>query len=244
MDEKIGHAHVERTVGLFLRTSSGVKRDEDFFGLVLWLANTSATSGIALMVGAAETITTPATLRVGRTSAQIGYNRRLMKNGKIVMAPNPKCVVVPWLDVLAAYGEDDRRIAVLFSYAVHPVIVTEPISAEYPGYAIKHLRNLLSKADEPEGIFMFAQGCGGNINDHPLWSGFGARATAGLSLAFAVTQALNDDHTVQPGQLNVRSLNLSLPLEDPPPVAELKECKKRLGCSALSEEETSAAGDG
>jgi hypothetical protein len=80
----------------------------------------------------------PATLRVGRTSAQIGYNRRLMKNGKIVMAPNPKCVVVPWLDVLAAYGEDDRRIAVLFSYAVHPVIVTEPISAEYPGYAIKH----------------------------------------------------------------------------------------------------------
>ena len=91
---------------------------------------------------------------------------------------------------------------------------------------------------------MFAQGCGGNINDHPLWSGFGARATAGLSLAFAVTQALNDDHTVQPGQLNVRSLNLSLPLEDPPPVAELKECKKGLGCSALSEEETSAAGDG
>ena len=61
MDEKIGHAHVERTVGLFLRTSSGVKRDEDFFGLVLWLANTTATSGIALMVGAAETITTPAT---------------------------------------------------------------------------------------------------------------------------------------------------------------------------------------
>ncbi len=48
---------------------------------------------------------------------------------------------------------------------------------------------------------MFAQGCGGNINDHPLWSGFGARETAGLSLAFAVTQALNDDHTVQPVQL-------------------------------------------
>ncbi len=52
---------MERAVALFLRTSSGVKRDEDFFGLVLWLANTSATSGIALMVGAAETITTPAT---------------------------------------------------------------------------------------------------------------------------------------------------------------------------------------
>ena len=65
-----------------------------------------------------------------------------MKDGKIVMAPNPKCVVA-WLflgwTVLAAYGEDDRRIAVLFSYAAHPVIVTEPISAGYPGYAIQTL---------------------------------------------------------------------------------------------------------
>ena len=51
MDEKIGLAHVERTVALFLRTSSGVKRDEDFFGLVLWLASTSATSGISLNGG-------------------------------------------------------------------------------------------------------------------------------------------------------------------------------------------------
>ena len=169
----------------------------------------------------------PATLRVGRASAQIGYNRRLMKDGKIVMAANPKGAVVPWVDVLAAYGEDGKRIGVLFSYAAHPVIVIEPISAGYPGYAIKHLRNLLSKAGEPEGIFMFAQGCGGNINGYPLWSGFGACETAGLSLAFAVTRALNDYHAVQPAQLNVRSLNLSLPLEDPPPVAELKELLKK-----------------
>ncbi|MDE0504065.1 MAG: hypothetical protein OXI86_08305 [Candidatus Poribacteria bacterium] len=169
----------------------------------------------------------PATLRVGRAPAQIGYNRRLMKDGKIVMAPNPKGAIVPWVDVLAAYGEDGRRIGVLFSYAAHPVIVIEPISAGFPGYAIKHLRNLLSTAGEPEGTFMFAQGCGGNINGHPLWSGFGACETAGLSLAFAVTRALNDGHSVQPAQLNVRSLDLSLPLEDPPPVAKLKELLKQ-----------------
>ena len=87
----------------------------------------------------------PAALRVGRAPAQIGYNRRLMKDGKIVMAANPKGAVIPWVDVLAAYGEDGRRIGVLFSYAAHPVIVIEPISAGFPGYAIKHLRNLLSK---------------------------------------------------------------------------------------------------
>lgn len=169
----------------------------------------------------------PATLRVGRAPAQIGYNRRLMKDGKIVMAANPKGAIVPWVDVLAAYGEDGKRIGVLFSYAAHPVIVIEPISAGFPGYAIKHLRNLLSKTGEPEGVFMFAQGCGGNINGHPLWAGFGACEAAGLSLAFAVTRALNDDHAVQPARLKVRSLNLSLPLEDPPPVAELKELLKQ-----------------
>ena len=169
----------------------------------------------------------PATLHVGRAPAQIGYNRRLMKDGKIVMAPNPKGAIVPWVDVLAAYGEDGTRIGVLFSYAAHPVIVIEPISAGYPGYAIKHLRNLLSKTGEPEGVFMFAQGCGGNINGHPLWAGFGACDAAGLSLAFAVTRALSDDHAVQPARLKVRSLDLSLPLEDPPPVAELKELLKQ-----------------
>ncbi len=169
----------------------------------------------------------PATLRVGRAPAQIGYNRRLMKDGKIVMAPNPKGAIVPWVDVLAAYGEDGKRIGVLFSYAAHPVIVIEPISAGFPGYAIKHLRNLLSKTGEPEGVFMFAQGCGGNINGHPLWAGFGACEAAGLSLAFAVTRALSHDHAVQPARLKVRSLDLSLPLEDPPPVAELKELLKQ-----------------
>ena len=165
----------------------------------------------------------PATLHVGRAPAQIGYNRRLMKDGKIVMAPNPKGAIVPWVDVLAAYGEDGRRIGVLFSYAAHPVIVIDPISAGFPGYAIKHLRDLLS----PEGVFMFAQGCGGNINGHPLWAGFGACEAAGLSLAFAVTRALNDHHAVQSALLKVRSLDLSLPLEDPPPVAELKELLKQ-----------------
>jgi len=165
----------------------------------------------------------PATLHVGRAPAQIGYNRRLMEDGKIVMKANPEGVVIPWVDVLAAYGEDGRRVAVLFSHAAHPVIVAEPISAGFPGYAIRHLRNLLSKEGEPPGVFMFAQGCGGNINGHPLWSGFSACEAAGLSLAFAVTRALTDYDTVPAAPLKVRSLKLSLPLEAPPSVARLKE---------------------
>ena len=63
------------------------------------------------------------------------------------MAPNPEGSVVPWVDVLGAYDEKGQIIAVLFSHAAHPVIVhwsSEEIGADYPGYAVEHLRNFLA----------------------------------------------------------------------------------------------------
>lgn len=68
----------------------------------------------------------PATVRVGREPVQIAYNRRLMKDdGEITMAPNPDGPIVPWVDVLGAYGTNGERIGVLFSYAAHPVIIMD-----------------------------------------------------------------------------------------------------------------------
>jgi hypothetical protein len=137
----------------------------------------------------------PCALKAGRAPVQIGYNRRLMQGGEIVMAPNPDGAIVPWVDVLEAKDADGRRIAALFSHAAHPVIVhwlSEEIGPDFPGYAVMHLRALLAREGEPEGVFMFAQGCCGDINGHPLRGGFGACEAAGLSLAFAVTRALAD----------------------------------------------------
>ena len=167
----------------------------------------------------------PAVLNAGRAPVQIGYNRRLMKDGQIVMEPNPEGAVVPWVDVLEAKAADGRRLAVLFSHAAHPVIVhwlSEAIGPDFPGYAVRHLRNLLARKGEPEGVFMFAQGCCGNINGHPLRGGFGACEAAGLSLAFAVTQALVDAQPVSPGALKARTLDLPLPLQAPPSAAECR----------------------
>ena len=156
----------------------------------------------------------PATLRVSRAPAQIGYNRRLMENGGIVMKPNPDGAVVPWVDVLAAYDADGKRIGVLFSHAAHPVIVhwsSEAVGPDFPGYAVMHLRRMLTAKDQPQGVFMFAQGSCGNINGYPLQGGFAACSAAGLSLAFSVTQALADERAAAPGQIASRSLTLSLP---------------------------------
>ena len=170
----------------------------------------------------------PATLRVSRAPARIGYNRRMLRNGQVHMAPNPKGAVVPWVDVLSAYDEDGKRIGVMFSHAAHPVIVhgsVDAIGPDFPGYAIEHLRKLLMARGNADGIFMFTQACCGNINGYPLRGGIAACDAAGLSLAHSVTEALDKEHAVSPGTVRSRSMTLSLPLQDPP---SLEECHRML----------------
>ena len=180
---------------------------------------------IAGLVKRANDELRPCVLNAGRAPVQIGYNRRLMQDGQIVMAPNPDGAIVPWVDVLEAQDTEGRRIAVLFSHAAHPVIVhwlSEEIGPDFPGYAVRHLRDLLAREGEPEGVFMFAQACCGDINGHPLRGGFGACDAAGLSLAFAVKQALAGARPVAPDAFKAHSLDLPLPLEEPPTAAECR----------------------
>lgn len=172
----------------------------------------------------------PARLFVGRAPARIAYNRRLMQGGRIRHGVNPQGPVAPWVDVLGVCGEDGKRIAVLFSYAAHPVIIHHDwrtgihavIGPDYPGYAVIHLRNLLDKGGEPEGLFMFAQGWSGNVNAYPRASGdFNACNAAGLSLAFAAARALTESKEVCATPLRDCSLTLSLPCKLP----SVKECQ-------------------
>jgi hypothetical protein len=181
----------------------------------------------------------PAELGIGRAPVQIGYNRRPIRDGVCVMAENPDGAVVPWTDVLGVYsqhadrGDAGDRIAVMFTHAAHPVIVhfsnwpnpdySKPdIGPDYPGYAVKHLRNLLITDNQPSGVLMFAQGCGGNINGFPLRGSFGACEAAGLSLAFATRNAVDNRAKITPGPLKNRELTLTLPYKMPP-VAQVKE---------------------
>ncbi|MDE0637487.1 MAG: hypothetical protein OXI43_16750 [Candidatus Poribacteria bacterium] len=167
----------------------------------------------------------PATLRVGRAPVQVGYNRRLMNDeGYITMAPNPEGAVVPWVDVFGAYDANGQIIAVLFSHAAHPVIVhwsSEEIGADFPGYAVEHLRNFLEL--KSESVLLFAQGCAANINGYPLRGGFSACDVAGFSLAFATHQALKTAKEIPAAPLKARSVLVNLPFQDPPSVEECKQ---------------------
>ena len=186
-----------------------------------WLATCLA----ELVKNAADALE-PTTLRVGRAPVQIGYNRRVMNDeGYITMAPNPEGSVVPWVDVLGAYDANGEIIAVLFSHAAHPVIVhwssEEEMGADYPGYAVEHLRNFLDL--KPESILMFAQGCAADINGYPLRGGFSACDVAGFTLAFATHQALKIAEEVPAAPLKAVSVLVNLPFRDPPSVAECKQ---------------------
>lgn len=186
-----------------------------------WLAG-----ALAELVASAAGHLEPATLRYGRAPVQVGFNRRLMVDGHVTMEPNRQGAVVPWVDVLAVNDLKGKRIAVLFSHAAHPVIVHRSsgnTGPDYPGFAATHLRRLLPTKDgKPEGIFMFAQACGANINGYPLNGGIDKCEAAGLALATAVVEALANAKEIAPGPPKVRSMTLSLPLQNPPPLAECK----------------------
>ena len=168
----------------------------------------------------------PARLRAGREAVQIGFNRRMPRANDITMAPNPHGSVVPWVDVLGVYRKDGTRIAILFSYAAHPVVIHSAstlISADFPGYAVAHLRRMLGGGDADSGLMLFAQGCGGNINAFPLKGGLEACSRTGLVLAQAVTRVSLED--VPPAPIRAASRTVHLPLQPAPPV---EECERLL----------------
>lgn len=165
----------------------------------------------------------PAKVRYVREPVQVGFNRRLLKDGDVIMAPNHEGAILPWVDVLRVEDSDSKRIAVLLSHAAHPVIVHSAstlVTADYPGFAVAALRQSRGK----DGVFMFAQGCGGNINGHPLQGGIDAAVAAGGKLAAAVERTLDAEGTPVGGnRLRSVSRNLALPLVPPPAVAECEQ---------------------
>ncbi len=164
----------------------------------------------------------PVQLKAGRAAVQVGFNRRVVgDNGYVYMAPNEDGPVVPWTDVLGMYGQDDSLMAVLYGHAAHPVIVhasSTLISADYPGYAAACIRDKLGAHVVP----IFVQGCGGNINGHPLAKGFDEARATGDKLGEAVAAALESAQPVTADTLRVITKRVDLPCIDFPPREEVQ----------------------
>jgi len=188
------------------------------------------TRRLAEVVRLADARKQRAVLLVDHKITQVAFNRRLMReDGHVGMDINPFGPMLPYVDVLGAYRADDfKRIAVLFAYPMHPVIVhdtSDLISADLPGATIKDMKRILTDnyRYELDGVLMYAQGCGGNVNAFPLDGGHEACDAVGKALARAVTRS--NLKPLAHGPLKARSLNVDLPLAEPPPV---EECEKLL----------------
>ncbi len=166
----------------------------------------------------------PVTLSKGRAPAIVGFNRRIERNGEVIMDDNVRGDVVPWVDVLVIKAED-KPLAVLFEHACHAVIVHKASSLtgrDYPGYAVQRINEELGD----DVLAMFAQGCGANINGYPLQGGYEHAEKAGRNLGNSVLIAINSARPIKGDKLNVRSTRVMLPCQDPPRV---EVCDEMIG---------------
>ena len=156
----------------------------------------------------------PVRLSFSRAAVQVGMNRRLSRpqpDAEAVMEPNPDGAAVPWSDVIQVTGADSAPLAVLFSHAAHPVMIhwaSTLISADYPGYAGRRIRERLGSGVMP----LFAMGCGADSNA-PWATGFERCQQTGIDLGDAVAEACARAGAVDPPLTWFETSRLDLPLK-------------------------------
>jgi neutral ceramidase len=153
-------------------TARDWKADED------WTRTLQAK--LAGAVVAARHVRRPARLAVGVGELQgLAYNRRRYHEGG---APTD-----PSVPVVLLVDEHDHPIAVLYSYACHPVTLRENnllISADYPGVASRLIERTF-----PGAVALFANGCCGDQDPlHTFWGSFERTEQAGHMVAGEVIQ--------------------------------------------------------
>jgi len=151
-----------------------------------------------------------ASVSKGKAPVQIGFNRRLNQSTSATMIPNPNGPVLKETDVVTI-KDDESEIAVLFSYAAHPVSVhstSTEFSADFPGYAVRYIQSKY-----PRSIPVFLQGCAGNINS-TLRGGYEGAELDGKKLGDAVLKSAENSKKIDPTPIFYAQRNFYLPFRD------------------------------
>lgn len=166
----------------------------------------------------------PARIGFGKGEARIGVNRRQRLKDRTVIGRNPEGPVDPTIYLIRVDDETGGPMAILFSHAVHPVVLGAKnllFSADYPGYAMRLVESV-------EGcVAMFAQGCCGDVNPVVVGGTFEDAKRIGMILgahAIGVAEAIR---TSDEAELRCVSEVLKLPLQDPPSPEEAGKLVER-----------------
>ncbi|MFH1569467.1 MAG: hypothetical protein ABIL09_15835 [Gemmatimonadota bacterium] len=170
------------------------------------------TEAAAQAVAGADADRRAARLAYARPEVRLGINRREDRAGQVIIGRNPDGPTVPYAHVLRA-SRTGARDLVLFSCACHPVVLgraSHCLSAEFPGAAVRALEERTGMAA------LFVNGACGDINPRVTGAGFEAMEGLGGELAERVVAALTETRPLESDHLAWRSVQLQLPLVDPP----------------------------
>ncbi|MHC4563226.1 MAG: hypothetical protein ACYS8X_10695 [Planctomycetota bacterium] len=199
-------SHPHSSVGLGPRP----KEDAEPTEATEWARRTHA--AIMEMLAEARDSAVPVTLKAGRAAAQVGFNRRIVKDdGFVTMGPNRDAPAVPWVNVLVAEAADTGRpIGLIFQHTAHPVIAPDTsclISADYPGAAVARIHEELGD----DVVALFGQGCCGNINGFPLRTTHVNADKAGGELGEAALKAVAEAEPITADKLGFAVTHSELP---------------------------------
>lgn len=177
----------------------------------------------------------PVSLSHGRAPVRIAYNRRELRDGRIVLGHHPNGPEAPWVDVLRVNLKDETPLAVVFATASHPVNLSSlSISAEFPGYAARFVRDNMDGATP-----LFLQGCCGDINCSPRDKTFECSQRLGALLGSAAVTAAINSEPIEDDVLAVANRRIELPFMIPDiDVAEQMHDDARAGLERARKDET------
>ena len=179
---------------------------------------------LPVLVESAASQCRPVSLHTGRAPGQAGMNRRVLTDDGVVMQANPNGNILPWVDVLDVRDGRNRSVALLYCHAAHPVIIhgaSSLISADYTATAAEKLEEELGL----DVVSIFLQGCGADINGHPLRGGITMAEETGTQLGVAALEAAATSASIEESTLHIESKTVSLKCQ---PLPSMKECEEAI----------------
>jgi len=175
------------------------------------------------LVGAVRAATRslrPARAGAGRAKLYLGVNRRQWGLGaESIEGKNPAGYASPYAHVLSVAEEGGGPIAILFTYAAHPVVLgpeNRQVSGDYAGRA----ESVVEENFGGKAVALFALGFAGDVNVNYARRDFEEVETFGSALGRAVIEEMKGIEHAGGLRLRVASLRVGLPLEPPPSVEE------------------------
>jgi hypothetical protein len=151
-------------------------------------------------------------------------NRREFTPQGVILGVNPRGLADRTVPVLRVDGPDGKLRAVLFGAAVHNTTLTDTnyeVSGDYAGFA-----QLYVEEHHPGAQALFMIGCAGDANPYPRGN-LKLAHTHGTTLGKEVCRVLETKLRPVRGPLTIAFDRAELPLQEPPPRAELEKQAKR-----------------